>query len=405
MAEEAFVLAYPLAVMIRTMLQATAVAAPEPDTMRAPLNTLVHGRHTPDMLRVSGWIDLADEPVVLSVPDTHGRYYAVWLRDAWTNLFASVGARTSGTASRTFAIAGPGRHGAPTVADSSTIAAPTRMVHVTGCIEAVPAAYDEAQDGFALSPLGARPRDDDAPAGRFSAAAHQSLTPVEQVERMSARAFFADVGRLLDDNPSDAACRAAFERLRLIGAWNSPAPELRAQLERGVRAGRRAVRARTSRARPETSGDWQLCSDFGHHSAGPLERAAAACSGLVAGPAADVFHAQLDIDADGRPLTGDARYTLRFPPDSAPPVHGFWSLTTYPDRRDGAHAIGDRRGLAMDPDGSLRVHLQHRAPGRNRRANWLPTPSARFSVALYLYWPGDAALQRQWSPPPVTRVV
>ena len=43
-AEEAFVLAYPLVLMSRVMEQATAASAPDSDTMRAPVNALVHGR-------------------------------------------------------------------------------------------------------------------------------------------------------------------------------------------------------------------------------------------------------------------------------------------------------------------------------------------------------------------------
>src|SRR4051794_13796941 len=88
-AEKAFVLTYPLVLMSRIMAQATAVVAPEPDTMHAPINALVHARDTPDTLRSSGWLDLAPEPIILSVPDTRGRFYALWLRDAWNNLFVS----------------------------------------------------------------------------------------------------------------------------------------------------------------------------------------------------------------------------------------------------------------------------------------------------------------------------
>src|SRR3954451_14193784 len=96
-AEAAFVHAYPLVLMSATCSQ-------------APLNRLVHVRGTPDTLRSTGWIDLADEPVVLSGAHTVGRYYALWLRDAWNTVFASLGARVNGTAAGAFAILGPGQH-------------------------------------------------------------------------------------------------------------------------------------------------------------------------------------------------------------------------------------------------------------------------------------------------------
>ncbi len=91
-------LSYPLVLMSRTKAWATAVDAPQPETLRAPVNTLVHHRDTPDTVRISGWLDLASGPLVLSLADTHGRYYVIWLRDAWGTVFATVGARTTGTA-------------------------------------------------------------------------------------------------------------------------------------------------------------------------------------------------------------------------------------------------------------------------------------------------------------------
>jgi hypothetical protein len=399
-AEEVFVLAYPLVVMNRTMAQATAVLAPEPDTLRAPVNAIVHGRDTPDTLRLSGWLDLAEEPVVLSVPATHGRYYALWLRDAWTTVFASVGARTTGTASRAFAVLGPGWNGRPVLPELTPIAAPTRTVHIAGCIEAVHESGEEArtweQNGFGLIPLSSWRRGR-APASPSSAGMHEPVAPVEQVERMDARMFFSEVSRLVDDNPPDPVCRAALDRLREIGAWGSTAPALRESLERGLQAGRAVVRAGPRRSPGEAVSSWRVRSEFG--GADALHRASAARSGLRADPAVDVFHADADRDADGKPLNGRCRYLVRFAPDAPPPVHGFWSLET-----DGAHSVGDRRGLAIDPDGSLPVYIQHRPPARKRKPNWLPAPPDGFSLALHLYWPRDEALQHQWWPPPVTLV-
>ncbi len=232
-AEEAFVLAYPLVVMSR-------------NTAHARVNTLVHRRDTPDTLRSAGWLDLSAEPVVLSVPDTHGRYYTLWLRDAWNAVFATIGARTTGTGSHAFAMVGPGRPGAGLPAGVTAIAAPTCVVHITGCIEAVVDMDDEvrrhAQDGFELVSLSGWDRDG-APSSASSVDEHDPASPAEQVERIGAREFFSEVSRLVDDNPPDLACRAALDRLRATGALASPAPDLLASLERGVQRGRAAVRA------------------------------------------------------------------------------------------------------------------------------------------------------------------
>ena len=403
-AEKAFVLTYPLVLMSRIMAQATAVVAPEPDTMRAPINALVHARDTPDTLRSSGWLDLAPEPIILSVPDTRGRFYALWLRDAWNNLFVSIGARTTGTAQGAFAVLGPGQHGMQLPPGLTPIVAPTRSVLVAGCIEAIGDSIDELFDdgrpGFDLVPLSRWGRDH-LPASPTSVAAGD---PVEQVECMDARAFFADVLRLVGDNPPpDLAGRLALDRLHELGAYGSPAPDLQASLERGVRRGRAAIQAAAERSSDETAGPWQACYGLRDDGADHLRRAAAVRSARSGDPPADALHARLDTDSDGRPLSGRCRYRMRFAPDAAPPVHGFWSLTSSGGAPSSAHSTGDLRGLKLDRDGSLCIYLQPGRPARARRSNWLPIPPDAFSVALHLYWPAEEALERRWSPPPVTR--
>ena len=44
-----------------------------------------------------GRIELSGGPLVLDVPDTAGRYYVIQLLDAYSNTFAYVGRRTTGT--------------------------------------------------------------------------------------------------------------------------------------------------------------------------------------------------------------------------------------------------------------------------------------------------------------------
>ena len=265
---------------------------------RLMLNTLVHARDTPDTLRCAGRLDLTAEPIVLTVPDTCGRYYALWVRDERDVVFASIGARTTGTHRAAFALLGPDWHGHHLPAALTPIASPTATPRISGCIEAADERDEEAlrraYDGFRLMPLSHWQR-----------------------------------GGTPDPRPPSTTLEQRED------AFDLPA---------------------------------------------------------------DVLHAVLDTDQEGRPLSGAHRYRLRFEPDHTPPVRGFWSLSTRVD------AVGDLHGLAIDPDASLRVQIQHLPPPRGRRSNWLPVPAEAFSLALDLYWPQPEAVRHHWAPPPIERL-
>ena len=82
---QAYLYLYSLVTMDLTRRQLTNVGTPE--GLHTPMNTFANVLEYPpadlkvvvrpnfDTLYSSAWLDLTKEPMIVSVPDTHGRYY------------------------------------------------------------------------------------------------------------------------------------------------------------------------------------------------------------------------------------------------------------------------------------------------------------------------------------------
>ena len=113
-----------------------------------------------DTLYMGAAVDVGNGPVVLSVPDTDGRYYVLQFIDAWSNNFASVGRRATGTEAGTFLLVPAGYDG-PVPAGMSVIEAPSRVFCIICRLQVdgqddLPA-VTVLQDQFDLSPLDPSP--------------------------------------------------------------------------------------------------------------------------------------------------------------------------------------------------------------------------------------------------------
>jgi hypothetical protein len=135
----------------------------------------------------------------------------------------------------------------------------------------------------------------------------------------------------------------------------------------------------------------------------------AACARIFPGPVnvpQEAMYWRTNVDGAGQTLSGERDYVLHFPPGGLPPNDAFWSLTMadpkerfVPNPID-RYSVGDRSGLAQNPDGSVDIYLQNAAPA-GHQANWLPAPPGRFSLWLRVYMPGAAILRGEYPVPPV----
>src|SRR6516165_1195337 len=115
---DAYIYLYSLVTMDVTRKQLTNVE-PGKGTLGGPMNTFANAPAFPaadfkavvrpnfDTLYSTAYLDLTKEPMVVSVPDTNGRYYLLPMYDMWSDAFAVPGTRTSGTKAASYAVVPP----------------------------------------------------------------------------------------------------------------------------------------------------------------------------------------------------------------------------------------------------------------------------------------------------------
>ena len=231
---ESWVYGYPIVLMDVTRQVLTAAPAPNAEGTAAPMDQFAKMPHyvSPDVKQVvrislnslwcTGWMDLGQEPVVLSVPDTHDRYYVMSIMDMWTNVFGSVGKRTTGTKPGNFLFVGPNWQGTPPADIKQVFKSPTRYAWILGQTQVngpSDFAYVNAiQANYKLTPLSQWGKPYTAPTDvPVDKSVDLSKIPPDQVEAMDAGTFFNRLAMLMKDNPPAAEDAEALRKLKDIG--------------------------------------------------------------------------------------------------------------------------------------------------------------------------------------------
>jgi hypothetical protein len=375
----------------------------------APINTVGHNPDlvdhtfraitTPnnDTLYSTIYMDLSKGPVSLTVPASGDRYLSVALMDAYTNNFAILGTRTTGTKGGTFKIVGP----ADSADGPRVVRSPTNHVWALARI-----LVDGPHDLAAAR----------AVQQGISSQGPEIATLGPYAPREAGWAdYFSSAARLMAENPPPVTDGRALEVMEPLGleAFDpsrfSPA-EVEA-IEAGVEQAQKDVRRGGGAGFVE---GWSYPSaslgDFGQTYG---YRATVALGGLAALPVVEAMYMRPRGPLPRALYDGTQAWRLHFPADRLLPVDSFWSLSLYESTPDGQfffvdnpigrYAIGDRTpGLTFNEDGSLDIWIGHDSPGPEREGNWLPAPAAPFALFMRAYLPRPELLNGRYRLPPVT---
>jgi hypothetical protein len=439
-ATDAYVYLYSLITMDVTRKQFTNIE-PGKELGKGPMNMFNNvGEYPPanfkgvvrpnfDTLYSIAYLDMTKEPVVVSAPDTNGRYYLLPLLDMWSDVFASPGWRTTGTKAGTFLVTPPGWR--PDLRDRfadefklpkdiQRIEAPTPYVWVVGRTKTDgPADYDavhQIQAGFKvtlLSDFGKAPKPVEV---KIDPSVDMKTPPKIQVDNMNAGAYFAYAAELLKLQPPHITDEPIIAQMKKIGIEVGQSfdigkldPAVQRALQTAPQDGQKLMAWKVPTLARVANG-WSMNTDtMGVYGNYYLKRAIVSQVGLGANLPEDAIYPLNLGDESGKPLDGANKYTITFANGAAPPVNAFWSITLYDQEGFqvgnalNRFAVSSWMPFNYNSDGSLDLYFQNESPGNDKEANWLPAPKGAFNLTMRLYSPKSEALTGKWNPPPIAK--
>lgn len=426
--EQAFVYGFPY--IYNAGLRHRWVARQPDDEMTpyAPVNHFWHARKlfdasdrqglspNNDTLYSFAWVDLSEEPVVLSHPDMGDRYFTFELVGITSDNYDYVGGRATGPHAGDFALIGPGWTGNLPDGVRRTATAPSPWIVIVGRTlvtgeQDLPNVH-ALQDRYRLVPLRLFGKDAaPLPARR------DVLEPIDAAE--DPLGPWKTLNAMLAENPPPPHHEVLLRQFAEIGV--GPGLDVEAQPESVRQSLVRAAATGVPMLEQQLlSGEWARVVNgwrypppqLGRFGDDFLRRAAEqSLVGIAVNDPEESCYLAAFHDADGAKLS-TGRYELRFEAGSLPPVDAFWSLTVYGEDRNlvpnplGRYSIGDRTpGLVTGADGSLTIHLRPESPGAAEESNWLATPGhGTWYAALRMYLPHPAVVDALWECPPIKRL-
>jgi hypothetical protein len=366
-----------------------------------------------DVIYGFGFMDLAQQPIILTVPNSHGRYYMVQIVDMWTNAFAYVGGTATGYKGGTYALVAPGWHGS-LPAHVKRINASTRWVELqprvyvkdTTDLAAARIVLDGIRvEGLAQYEGQPEPK---ALAYRYPEPKINPGAASSMMQFTDPMQFWEILSAAMNENPppkreiETTLPQYGYLGITLGKQWMpaSVSPAVREQMARAASDIGPMLSATASFIGNVANG-WVIPPpNIGSYGGDYVTRAVVAVIGLTSNTPSEAIYYQAYQDANGQPLTGGKRYAITFRPPMpylAVESPGFWSMTMYDAKTSytvpnavNRYALGSKDSLRQNTDGSFTIYVQHDSPSSDKASNWLPSPGASFYLTLRVYAPNPS---------------
>ena len=432
----AYIWGYPLVRNEQTKNYATNPLAPAGIPGNGPINglypatKLVNSSITiivspnVDTLYSPGYLQLDNEPIVLTVPPGIKRYHVVQMMDAYTNVFGYVGTRTTDEKGGTYLITGPNWQG-QVPSGMTEIKAPTNLAWIIARI-LVQGPDDVNNVVPILKQITTKPLSQiqsslsstsfpSTTNTTTTSASTQGTVPkkptAEDVPKLGIKVF-DEISLYMKDNMPPSNESNLLQKFATIGVGPGKIPSVEVKnttilnaLNTSIPEAEKLITARTINTAESPNG-WKYDMNVGDFGTDYLLRAATAKTIIGANVAEEALYPTASTDTQSNPLNGTNNYVIHFNAGQLPPVKGFWSVTAYNkdkflvDNPINRYNLGNMtKSLKYGNDGSLDIYVQNTSPGTDKESNWLPIPADTFSLTLRFYIPEEPILNEKYQYP------
>ena len=369
-----------------------------------------------DTLYSTAWVNVGEEPVILSHPDMGDRYFTFQLAGFDADNFGYVGQRATGSAAGHFAIVGPNFKGELPPGVQALPPAPMPWVLIAGRTlvdgeQDLPNVH-ALQKQYRLTPLSYWGK----PEAELPVS-HDIWAPYSN--KQDPLASWRTINRAMTESPPPQDESALLDFLAEVHIGpGQDLDTLDEESKRGLARAAKDAHQMLIRMRKDPPGGsyvngWRRGPEYAGHKGTVgeyLDRGISNFKGIVGNDQVEAKYYQVRTDKNGKFLDGSRHvYELTFPEGEEPPADAFWSITIYDDTTNlvdnplDRYSLGDRTpGVKRNRDGSLTIYIQFQSPGANKVSNWLPAPDGQFMISLRIYRPQQVVLDGSWTPPALT---
>lgn len=408
---------------INSFYHATALASPKNTTGGSP---------NCDTLYSTAWLDVSDDPIVLSVPAVTDRYYCVEMVCMDADNFAYVGTRSTGVDAGNYLIAGPGwtGHVPKDVLDvlprsrTTTIFLLGRTA-VNNTKKEDLAKARKTQHQYRLTPLSDWPN---TPRRRPS----KVMLPYG-LDYNDTTGAWKTMNESMTQNPPGLPPGIGQDQLLKLFATIGIGPNqkldeqsqgtlsgLQSAAEDGLKLLKEMTKSRGKKINGWTYPPLDI-GRAGQNSDFVTRAALQSLAGICAHDPVEAVYLNIS-EHDGQPLSGQYKYIFTFPEGGFPPYdktkHGFWSVTMY---NTDYNLVGPTNYTInsnypeykeRDSSGGMTILIQSDDPGDLPKGSyWLKAPAPTkvkkndtFFLIMRIYVPEPSVSATQtWKPPKIRR--